>query len=206
MLGLTGLCLAVLAGAALWLDEQLTRLPLFAATIILVILSSYNYLLPQFVNDQLYEGGPEAQFGEAQLTLLKHNFSILTQGETAGFTRGETTIPLSIHGPPQAGDILILNAIWQPLQPLQADLKVFVHLIDANGQVLAQFDGQPQGGNYPTSQWVPGELITDSYPILLPPDASPGPYQVFLGFYEEATLLRLPVPTDDAGRVRLNVE
>ncbi|MBI1876694.1 MAG: hypothetical protein HYR94_00360 [Chloroflexi bacterium] len=44
LLGLAGLCLAVLAGAGVWLDEQLTRLPLFSSIIILIILSSYSYL------------------------------------------------------------------------------------------------------------------------------------------------------------------
>ena len=74
------------------------------------------------------------------------------------------------------------------------------------GNLLAQYDGQPQEGDYPTSRWTPGELIEDSYPILLPADAPVGPYRVYLGLYDEATLARLPVATDPEGRVILNVE
>jgi hypothetical protein len=204
--GLVGLCLAVLAGAALWLDEQLSQPLLWAATSILVILSSYGYLTPQFVQANPYVAGPQAILGESQVALLKHNFMVQTAGHTAGLDLGPTTIPLNIHGPLQAEDTLLLNVVWQPLQPLPADLKIFVHLVDPNNNVLAQFDGPPQQGSHPTSQWLPGELITDAYPLLFPADAPPGPYRIFLGLYDEATLARLPISTDSEGRIIFNVE
>jgi hypothetical protein len=207
LLGLAGLCLAILAGAALWLDERLTDLPLFGAIIILIILSSYTYLSPQFIQPAPYfDQKPQAQLGEAQVTLLAHDFSVLISGHTAGLERGQTAIPLAIHGPLQANDVLLVNVVWHPLQTFTQDLKVFVHLVDSNDKVVAQFDGQPQSGDHPTSAWIPGELIEDSYPILFPADAPPGPYRVFLGLYDEATLARLPVSTDTEGRIILNVE
>lgn len=207
LLGLTGLGLAVLAGASLWLDEQLTRLPLFSSIIILVILSSYSYLLPQFIQiEPGMRSGPQALWGPDQLALLSHHFSVDINGNTAGLDRGPTTIPLAAHGPLQANQVLRLNVTWQPLQAFAADWKVFVHLVDANGRVLAQFDGQPLEGSYPTSRWIPGELIKDSYPLLLPADASPGPYRVLLGLYNEASGARLPVPADAEGKVVLHVE
>jgi hypothetical protein len=207
LLGLAGLCLAILAGAALWLEERLTHLPLFGAIIILIILGSYNYLSPQFLQPaQYFDQEPQAQLGEAQVTLLAHDFSVLTSGHTAGLERGQTAIPLDIHGPLQANDILLVNVVWHPVQTFSQDLKVFIHLVDSNDNVVAQFDGHPQSGDYPTSLWIPGELIEDSYPILFPANAPPGPYHVFLGLYDEATLARLPVPTDTEGRVILNVE
>ncbi|MFC1976478.1 hypothetical protein ACFLXQ_08765, partial [Chloroflexota bacterium] len=68
LLGLAGLCLAILAGAALWLDEQLTRLPLFAAIIIFIVLSSYTYLSPQFIQlAQYFDAQPQAELGDAQI-------------------------------------------------------------------------------------------------------------------------------------------
>ncbi|MBI1876693.1 MAG: hypothetical protein HYR94_00355 [Chloroflexi bacterium] len=79
-------------------------------------------------------------------------------------------------------------------------------MVDANGHVLSQFDGQPLRGTYPTTHWIPGELIEDSYPLLVPSDTPPGPYRVFLGLYNETTGTRLPVPGDTEGRVILNVE
>ncbi|MBN1993590.1 MAG: hypothetical protein JW953_12895 [Anaerolineae bacterium] len=213
LLGLTGLALAALAGAAVWLDEQLARLPLLGSIILVIILSSYHYLSPQFIRPRPeMVSGPQAQLGQAQLgaetqvALLAHDFSVLTGDHTAGLVRGQTAIPLAVHGPLRANDILSLNVTWHPLRPFAEDLKVFVHLVDPTGQVIAQFDGQPQSGHYPTSQWIPGELIADSYPLLFPANAPPGPYRVFVGLYHETTLTRLPVRNDAEGRVILDVE
>lgn len=209
LIGLVGLCLSVLAGAAVWLgpDGQFTRLPIFSAMLIIVVLSVYAYLLPQFIQLDAYPlDKPQAEFGQGQLAILNHNFSVVTSGHTAGLERFETTIPLTLHGPLQAGDILSVNITWQPLQPLAKDFKVFVHLVDSGDNILAQYDGQPQEGSYPTSQWVPGEIIQDAYPIYFPADAPAGPYRVFVGLYDEPTLQRLPVPADPAGRVIFNVQ
>lgn len=207
LLGFIGLCLSVLAGVALWLDRQLTHLPIFGSIIIVIILSVYPYLLPQFVQvDSNLIEYPKAGLGDGQLALLAYDFSVATSGYTVGLDRGETTIPLAVHGPLKAGDTLMMNVTWQPLQRFDNDLKVFVHLVDANDNVLAQFDGQPLEGTHPTSQWIPGEIIDDTYPLLVPPDATPGPYRVFIGLYDEATLERLPVSTDSAGRVILDVQ
>jgi hypothetical protein len=207
LLGFVGLCTAVLAGAALWLDNRLAQLPLFGAIILFVVLSSYSYLRPQFLQPGSYvDAPPQAQLGDYHIVLLAHDCSVLTGGYTAGLERGQTSVPLSVHGPLHPGDVLQANVVWQPLRPLPENLKVFVHLVGPAGNVLAQYDGYPQSGNYPTGQWIPGELVADSYPVIVPPNAPPGPYQIYLGFYNEATLTRLPVPNDTEGRVILHVE
>ncbi|MEW5956416.1 MAG: hypothetical protein AB1801_01735 [Chloroflexota bacterium] len=206
LLGLTGLCLAILAGAGFWLDPRLSDWPLFGAAVLLVILSSYNYLSPQFTRTAPPAGRPPAGWGDHQLALLDHRFTVMTSGNTAGLTRRATAIPVALSGPPHPNDSLRLDVVWQPLQPFNQNLKVFVHLVDSTGRVLAQYDGYPQAGTYPTVDWIPGELIEDSYPLLLPADAPAGPYRVYLGLYDETTLSRLPVLTDAEGRVILNVE
>jgi hypothetical protein len=207
LLGLIGLCLSVLAGAVLWLDSLLTRLPLFGSIILITILSVYPYLSPQFTQiDSHAVPQPQAVFGSAQLTLLAHKFAVRTSTLTAGLDLNQADIPVAVHGEPDAGDTLLLQVAWQPLRRFSQDLKIFVHLVDSGGHVLAQFDGQPQQGIYPTSQWIPGEVIVDTYPISMPVDLPVGPYRVFVGLYDEATMLRLPVAGDDAGRVIIDVD
>ncbi len=207
LLGLAGLGLSVLAGAALRLDSALTRMPVFGAIIIFIILSSYSYLNPQFLHlEPGIESGPQAQLGDMQVVVLVHNFWVESSGQTAGLPIGSTAIPLAVYGLPRAYQTLRLNVTWQPLQPFAEDLKVFVHLVDAQNRVLAQFDGQPREGTYPTSRWIPGELIADSYPLTLPAEAPPGPYRVYLGLYNETTGARLPIPGDSEGRVIWDVE
>jgi hypothetical protein len=206
LLGLAGLCLAVLAGATLWLDSRLTGLPLFGAILLFVLLSSYPYLNPRFIQVGQFLDGPEALLGETQLALIDHNLAVSISNHSAGLPPADAALPLVVYGPPQPNDQLLLNVVWQPLHPFDRDFKVFVHLVDSGGRVLAQFDGHPQGGDYPTSRWIPGELIEDTYPVLLPAELPPGPYRLFVGLYDEATMTRLPVSTDSEGRVILNVE
>jgi len=206
LLGLAGLCLAVLAGAALWLDSRLTSLPLFGAIVLFVILSSYAYLAPRFIQVGPFLKGPKAQLGETQLALVNHNLAVKASNNGAGLPPAESALPLTVYGPPQPNDLLLLNVTWQPLKIFDRDLKLFVHLVDANGNLLAQFDGHPREGDYPTSRWIPGELIEDTYPVLLPAELPPGPYRLYFGLYDETTMTRLPVSTDSEGRVMLNVE
>ncbi len=207
LLGLIGLCLAVLSGASLWIDRQLERLTLFAGIIIIIVLSSFSYLEPNYIQaDMMTLAGPEAELGQSQLSLVSHDFAILTTGHTAGLSRGETTIPFSVRPMLTVNDILIVNVVWQPHQLFADNLKIFAHLVDVNGNMIAQFDGQPKQGEYLTSQWLPGEVIEDSYPIRFPENAPPGPYQVYLGLYEEATFARLPVAGDTEGRIILTIE
>jgi hypothetical protein len=60
-------------------------------------------------------------------------------------------------------------------------------------------DSRPQGYASNTNRWIPGQIISDRFEVPLPPDASPGRYQVRVGLYNEADGQRLPV-LDAAGK------
>jgi hypothetical protein len=75
----------------------------------------------------------------------------------------------------------------------EADYTVFVHLVGAHGQPLAQVDSQPLAGIYPTSFWSVGERLTDPYLLYIPPDLPPGEYELLVGMYLLSTGARLPV-------------
>ncbi|HOT92903.1 MAG TPA: glycosyltransferase family 39 protein [Anaerolineae bacterium] len=76
-------------------------------------------------------------------------------------------------------------------RPLQ-DYTVFVHLVGADGNIIAQHDGPPYQGNYPTSWWLPGDIIPDGHTL---PISAPLPEGALLrvGMYDPITLSRLPV-------------
>ncbi len=59
--------------------------------------------------------------------------------------------------------------------------------MDFQGVAWAQVDGQPGFFFTPTSRWQPGELIPDTYELLLPPELPPGEYQLRMGLYDPAT-------------------
>ena len=85
---------------------------------------------------------------------------------------------------------------WRGIEPPRADYTVFVHLVDANGQVVAQHDGQPQDGAYPSSVWDTNEVVRDEHVLLLPSDLPDGDYFLRVGLYLLETGARLPVDGD----------
>ncbi len=96
-------------------------------------------------------------------------------------------------------DTLNVTLFWQASAAMARDYTVFVHLLDANGNVIAQHDGQPTWQlPIPTSTWQPGETLRDSHSITLPADLPPGEYRLRMGVYFWQTLERLPV-LDDGG-------
>ncbi|MDX2160940.1 MAG: DUF2723 domain-containing protein [bacterium] len=53
-----------------------------------------------------------------------------------------------------------------PVPPLPRDYSVFVHLLDADGNVIAQADQvAPVYGWYPFTRWTAGEQVRDVYPL-----------------------------------------
>jgi hypothetical protein len=83
----------------------------------------------------------------------------------------------------KAGDPICLELQWSTTQRLPIDYTVFVHVLDQNGQLVAQSDLQPGGGYAPTSSWLIGQPIVDRHGVMLPPTLSPGTYQIVSGLY-----------------------
>jgi hypothetical protein len=94
--------------------------------------------------------------------------------------------------------LLLFTLYWESLVRVEADYTVFVHLLDPDGEILAQQDSRPQGGGFPTQEWLPGDLITDEYTLVLPADTQPGIYSVEVGMYRLDTLQR-PAAFDQNG-------
>jgi hypothetical protein len=87
------------------------------------------------------------------------------------------------------GEQSTLTLYWESLAPVSEDYVVFIHLLDANGQVTAQADGPPTGNAYPTRWWAAGEIIADTH--LLPSTAKTTALR--LGLYDLASGQRLPI-------------
>lgn len=78
---------------------------------------------------------------------------------------------------------------WQSLAQVTEDYTLFLHLLDAAGEVLAQADAPPTANDYPTRWWSPGEIVADIHTLTIPP----GMAALRFGFYEPASGQRLPV-------------
>jgi hypothetical protein len=105
-------------------------------------------------------------------------------GVTATFENGPQLDQARISNTARTpGEPICLELQWSTNTQLPTDYTVFVHVLDQNGQLVAQSDLQPGGGYTPTSSWPIGQPITDRHGVILPPTLSPGTYQIAIGLY-----------------------
>lgn len=93
---------------------------------------------------------------------------------------------------------LRVTLFWTALAEIPVDYTVFLHLRDPGGTSVAQHDGQPLAGAYPTSRWRPGETVADAV-LLDVAHVPPGRYTLYAGLYDLASGQRLPVADDASG-------
>jgi hypothetical protein len=144
-----------------------------AVVLAFVVLASYGFLAPRFMN-------------EADLPDLSH--APLAQ-------LGDEVLLLDarVDGDLRPGGMVKLTMIWQALRQPSADYTVFVHLLDRQGVKRGQQDALPQQGARPTSGWQRGEVVRDEIAVPIAADAPAGDYRLSVGMYLLATLERLPV-------------
>jgi len=82
---------------------------------------------------------------------------------------------------------------WEARRPPEDNYFVFVHLLGDDGQPIAQHDGPPMSGRYPTQAWLLGDVVPDVHHIALGPDVPVGAYRLQVGMYRWPSLERLPV-------------
>jgi hypothetical protein len=105
------------------------------------------------------------------------------------------------------GSPLEVTLHWHALETPDRNYHSFVHLLDAEDNIVAQHDGPPGEGELPTLGWLPGEYLTDTHLIQLPFDLTDGVYRLGVGLYEPTTSIRLgervilnrPVPVKTKG-------
>jgi hypothetical protein len=82
---------------------------------------------------------------------------------------------------------------WEAKTRPTRDYTVFVHLLNSSGKMVAQADGQPLEGRYPTDLWAAPEKLADRHSLRLPADLAPGDYRLRIGLYALADGHRVPV-------------
>jgi hypothetical protein len=100
---------------------------------------------------------------------------------------------ISADQPIGIGSRIGLYLYWQTTEPLAQSLKVFVHLFDSQGNLIAQHDSLPAMWTYDTQDWEPGEVVVDFHWMKIPPDVKSGAHTVAVGLYDESTGDRWPV-------------
>lgn len=74
------------------------------------------------------------------------------------------------------GEVVPVSLQWSPVAPLPDDYNVSVQIAAADGFLVAQRDGQPQGTFGYMSRWEVGQPYRDNHGLQLPADLPPGEY------------------------------
>jgi hypothetical protein len=85
-----------------------------------------------------------------------------------------------------------LTLHWEAVGSTPQNYTVFVHVLDSDGQLIAQADSPPCDGRCPTYGWIAGEYLVDPHAFTLSADGPVGSYQIAVGLYDLATGERLP--------------
>jgi hypothetical protein len=103
------------------------------------------------------------------------------------------------------GTFIHVELNWESTSPMETSYKVFVHALNADGELIAQNDQYPVGGFKPTDQWMVSIPVQDRHGLLLP-----APYQpdtiLRAGLYDPVTGERLPVSESGMTFVELFLE
>lgn len=96
-----------------------------------------------------------------------------------------------------------LTLLWEALvnRP-DFDATIFVHILDSDGELVAQQDQRPWGGQYPTQIWDEKELVQTNYVFDIQ-EQTLDSLSVLVGMYTYPDITRLPVmqdgkPVDDS--------
>jgi hypothetical protein len=103
----------------------------------------------------------------------------------------------SMSGVAYPGGTLKVVPYWQALSRPAKDYTVFVQVLNAAGQVVAQHDAPPQLGEKPTTSWAKGEIVLDEHSVTLSENLAEGSYRIIVGLYEGSSGRRLPLATGE---------
>jgi len=88
---------------------------------------------------------------------------------------------------------VIITLYWLALSEMDVNYTTFVHLLGEAGEVVSQLDHIPGAGAFPTTGWLPGEIIIDEFVVPLSGAESLPLLQAEVGIYDPATGERLLV-------------
>lgn len=107
---------------------------------------------------------------------------------------------ITLLGTDSLNNLGYLNLYWRARERIPADYTLFIHVVDEQGNTVAQADGEPYSGDWPTSAWEPGQTFLDLRQIGTPERIPLGKYSIKVGWYDPATGARLAAFKPDGER------
>ena len=97
------------------------------------------------------------------------------------------------------GETTTVKLYWQTQSPLTVSYKVSVQLLSPQMQLVAQDDSIPVQWTYPTTAWLPGEIIVDEHILTISSETPPGSFPLIALIYDPKSNKRLTF--EQAGQI-----
>jgi len=127
------------------------------------------------------EAVPTKAYPFEQVTLV----DLVDKVRLLGYSVGEVTVEADGKA------YLPLTLYWQNLQPLDANYRLYLKLINGVYHIWGQQEGYPLWDGFMTSTWQEGVVIRDDRQIEILPGTPPGAYQVTVNWLEPYSGLSL---------------
>ena len=98
----------------------------------------------------------------------------------------------------------VLTLYWRADAPVSGEYSIFVHLLDAEGQILGQMDGLPFANRYPLWAWRPGQFIEDRREVAATEVDLAQLQRIAVGVYDSVTGDRLAATDGDGNPLANN--
>ncbi len=186
---------ALLLGITEWLPERhrsAVLVPLSSALLLLAAGALVGVLAPAYSPPPIHTNADEVE--------ITHPLEV----EYPGLARllGYDVAP----GSAVPGERLDVTLYWQVTGTTEKNYVEFVQLVRADGTRIAGRDTHAGLGRYPTSRWEPGQIIVDTVPLHIDPDAvGPDGLRLDMGLHDEEGRLMTEEGhnTISAGEIRL---
>jgi hypothetical protein len=93
---------------------------------------------------------------------------------------------------------LTVTLVWRGRAEMAVSYRVFVHLVDERGEIVAQSDAEPADWVRPTTGWALGEYVVDSHQLNVPAGLDPAGLRLRVGLYDATSGARLPTAAGEA--------
>ncbi|MCK6628113.1 MAG: hypothetical protein L6R45_23420 [Anaerolineae bacterium] len=147
----------VIIGGWWVLSPARLRLPIL--TIVIAVMGGLAVWLPFGVVAPEYFPRPLLTEADLPADLVRLDLTYRNEIKLVGVQLGADKV--------RPGERAPVTAYWQALQPMTTNYSVFVHLIGRGYQNVGQFNTYPGLGLRPTRSLEPGQIVADTYPVLV---------------------------------------
>ena len=138
-------------------------------------------------------GAESGSLASLEMEATEHVYKVppMQNSVGAGFEQGISLLGFDLSSRAvRAGSALSVTIYWRTERTVAASYKVSLQLLSPGPKLVVQNDAVPVGWTYPTTAWIPNEVIRDEHSLSIPADAS-GDCTLILALYDERTGRRL---------------